>query len=212
MSKQNNHPGQQRKDTTAEAPVTPPSAPAPEVIETASAPAPVAEAKPVTAATIEKMVAVEESAIEGLDSALKKATGSTRILFSVLRDYIVAMAPNRPVGVQEGCAQQVQLYRTLNNFLNSVDGNDFQEAFGIVLGVAHLERDRSFAETHLFRFFDNVSLSANEISAFQRLLNLIKLTADHRSRAIGLKQLNFGATVAGLSEVAQNKLASFYSI
>lgn len=143
-----------------------------------------------------------------------KATGSVsgKATISALESYIEKMKPGVPVESKEGARHQEFLWRTLSNLIDS-DTEDFQEVFRGVLALVHREGRAAFAETHLFRFTENIALGHAQTKAFLALLDLIKVTADPKGRFLALKQVDFHrSTEHYWSERARQRLTNFYNL
>jgi len=127
-----------------------------------------------------------------------------------LLDYITNMAPRKPVTVEEGTRHQVQLYRTLTNIINNLD-DDFNYVFANTLQLFHEHKDGVFHECRVFRHFESIPLSKDERASFQRILNLLKLTADPKGRQLAVKQASIANTLKFVSEKGIQKVTAFYS-
>ena len=70
-----------------------------------------------------------------------------------------------------------------------------------------------FADIEVFRFMDNVALSADDRKGFQRLLNLIKVLAPVKGRSIAVKQIDFPKTLAySVTEAGRQRLLAYFEI
>ena len=143
-------------------------------------------------------------------NTIENASILGKILYQNVVDYIAAMAPRKPVLVSDGVRSQVQLFRSLTNIINNLE-SDFNVVFGSVLQLFNEHSEGSFHETRVFRFFDNIPLSKEESTSFQRLLNLIKVTADPKSRSTALKQVNIAASLEFVSEKGKQKVMAFFN-
>lgn len=130
-----------------------------------------------------------------------------------LTTYIQAVAPRKPVTTEELVRAQTSLYRVISQVINGLEGEDFTGAWGYLLQMAHAHRKGVFSEIYLFRGFEDIVLPEAERKAFQRLLNLIKLTADPKSRQIALKQVDITKTLElGLTEPGRQRVLGFYNL
>ena len=121
-------------------------------------------------------------------------------------DYMVAMAPKKPIQIDAGCRHQTRLYSSILSIINNLD-SDFNQAYGALLKLVHDNKDGVFHETQIFRFMEHISLPVNDRKAFTRILNMMKVTADPKGRDLALKQvslknsLEFGVTESGLQRI-----------
>ena len=145
---------------------------------------------------------------EAVDVSLFSPSGS--LYFQNIQDYIKAMAYRKPVSVEDGSRAQVALYRTLTGIINNL-GEDFNVVFAAVLAEFDNHRDGVFHETHAFRFMETVNLQERDRKVFQRLLNLMKHTADVKGREVALRQIDLTKTLDGFSEQSKQKVLSFYN-
>lgn len=146
------------------------------------------------------------------DRALKDVPSSS--LTGILRivEYIKKMNPKKPIEVSEGAKLQAALFRVIQSTINKEEKH-FKQIFSAMLAIFLHEKNGVFHESCLFRFMDNVPLNGNEIKAFTRLLNLMKLTCSKESRAVTLKQVDIGKTLQyGLTDDGRRKLIDFYNI
>lgn len=145
--------------------------------------------------------------------AAPAAVGITASLaLGELQNYIAAMAPRKPITVEEGCRWQLTLYRAVTTIINRTD-DDFKPAFSALLKLFEEHADAVFSETHVFRFFDNIQLPENDRKAFQRLINLIKLLAPVKGRELALKQVDFNRSLEhGVLEQAKQRLLAHFNL
>lgn len=168
--------------------------------------------KPVvqqTAAPAAQVAAVDTAAIVAKAQAEASTTG--KIILQQVADYMTAMAPRKMVSVDAGARFQVGLYRTITRMINTLD-DDFDLVFTAVLRLFADNLDGVFHETHVFRFMEHVPLSKDEITAFQRLLNLFINVADPKGRAAGLKMTDFNKTLQlGLTDAGRSRVLTYFN-
>ena len=148
--------------------------------------------------------------IDKLKADIEKASVLGKINFSNVLDYIKNMAPRKPISTDEGIRHQVALYRSLTTVINNLD-SDFNLVYGSILQLFNEHKDGAFHETRVFRFMDNITLPDNDRKSFQRLLNLVKLTADPKGRELTLKQINLDSALEFISENGRQKIMKFYN-
>lgn len=189
--------------TPAPAP-TPVSAPAP-----APTPAPKVMVKEKTA--VAKPVTDTSSTAQAeFDRLLGQVPAVRRAPIQRLQEYIDMMHPKRPLSVEEGVRHQVALFKTIQNVINRED-EYFRPLFSAILALFDLHKAGVFHETNVFRFMDNITLPDNERKAFQRLINLIKVTAAKSSRSTAIKQVNLQDSLRfGLTDEGRQRVNDFF--
>lgn len=172
-----------------------------------SAPAPiVAEPTPVkpAAPTVSQLTAA-------LEIARKEATPAGTMVIDQIAAYMDAMAPKKLQEDRDIVRSQVQLYRALTRAINTLT-DDFYLVWRAILATFHEHRDGVFHESAVFRGMQHITLPKDDIKAFQRLLNLIKITANPAGRQAAIKQVEFGKTLEfGITEAGRQKLLNFYN-
>jgi len=175
-------------------PVAPVPAPAPE-------PTPVKPAAPVIA---------EVDAI--IAKAKEEASTYGKMILDQLAGYIDAMAPKKQLSLVEQVRWQVQLYRALTNAANRLD-DDFFLVWNAILRLFHSQKDGVFHEAYVFRAMEHVTLPKDDQAGFQRLLNLVKITANQAGRQAATRQVDFKKTLEfGITEAGRQKLLNFYNV
>jgi hypothetical protein len=179
---------------TGAAPVVTPAAPV------------VAEPTPVKAAE-----PTAGELVSALQLARKEATTAGTMIIDTIIGYMDNMAPKK---LQEQSAivrNQVQLYRVLTRAINTL-GDDFFIVWKGILAAFHEHREGVFHESAVFRGMEHVNLSKDDQKAFQRILNLIKITADPKGRAAGVRLVDFNRTLEfGITEQGRQRLLNFYN-
>lgn len=129
-----------------------------------------------------------------------------------LEGYATAMAPGKPVSVQEGVNFQMQLWNAIKMMLNC-EGNEFVLHYSEMLRVIKENRKKAFSERHLYRFMEHVRMTSDDRTNFMRLLNLMLTTCDPQMRALSMRQVDLRTSLAGLrSESQRQKIQAYYSL
>lgn len=150
---------------------------------------------PVTGAAVSVVgaAAVAAAAPDTIDAVIQatlpKVTPVGQIMLHRFDEYVKEMAPGRTLSEAVGARHQVNLYRTLVGVINTLD-EDFQAVFGAIVRCFVLGDQGVFHETHVYRFMGSVALPEQDRRAFLRILNLIKLLAEPRSRQLAVRQVN----------------------
>jgi len=133
-----------------------------------------------------------------------------KMAYQNILDYMVAMAPKKPIQIETGCRHQTRLYSSILSIINNLD-SDFNTAYGALLKLVHDNRDGVFHETQIFRFMEHIALPANDRKAFTRLINLMKVTADPKGRELSLKQVSLKNSLEfGITESGLQRMMAFY--
>jgi hypothetical protein len=178
---------------------------------------PVAPAAPVTAAVVTPTpVKPAAPVLAEIDALIEKAQAEAstygKMVLEQLKGYIDSMAPKKLLSTADTVRWQVQLYRVLSNTVNRLD-DDFFLVWGTILKAFHSQKDGVFHESYVFRAMEHVTLSKEDQAAFQRLLNLVKLTASLQGRQAATRQVDFKKTLEfGVNEAGKQKLFNFYNV
>lgn len=199
-------PEQHKRIIPAQKAVVTPAAPVTQPVVDATAAVPVvAAAAPVT----------QTSTALGLFDTLITSAQSPVLVTTYrnnLATYIEQMRPGKVLNRTDATRQQQTLYATIIGICNRLQ-NDFRPAWAALLALFLEQRNGVFHERYVNRFMDNVNLSSTERAAFQNLLNLIRVTADPKGRAQGLKMIDFQrSTSLQLSDQGKDQLAKFYGL
>lgn len=135
----------------------------------------------------------------------------TKTVINSLKKYADNMDPKKPMSPAQGTMHQYELCQTLRYALNT-DPDTFKELWQFVLAFAHKHAAGVFSDRYIFRFPDQWQWSEEMLMAHQRLVNIIKLTANPQTRANGLKQVVLGRSMeVGFTNRGQQNILNFYS-
>lgn len=175
--------------------------------------APVVEPAPAPVVDSVKDAAADNgSDFDQLISSLKlKGTSEEKSLIHTIEMYIESMKPGKPVRSVEGAQSQYTLWMALFNVIHNAPSSQFKSLWNIVLGFFVKHEKGALGECYYNRFSEMWKYDTNQLTAFQRLLNLISLTANPATREVGLRQVNLDVTLSkGFSEDGRNRLIAFY--
>ena len=129
-----------------------------------------------------------------------------------LSQYVAIMAPGIIHDHAKGAQIQYTLWKALSEVLNAEQDHDsFIATWNIVLAYFNEYDKQAFGDRFVYRFADQWRWDSDELTGFQRLINIIKLTADASKRAAGLKQVNLDRSLAeGFTDIGRQHLLSFY--
>lgn len=137
---------------------------------------------------------------------------SLKVLQDSIDTYVKKMSPGVPHVGDEGSKQQAALYRIIQNVFN-LQGKDFIDGMNVVLETVKEHRKDAFNERYVFRYMNEVKLTATERKNFERVVNLFLVTCDKTDRKQNLKQIDLSYTVEGYSDPSLiQKLTEFYSM
>lgn len=186
------------------------------VVEEAKPAAPVA-VEPVKAKA--KVQVVEKPApaatnLSDLVAQIKKSgTIAQKSLVASIETYMANMAPGKPVSNEDGDKYQYQFWKTIQNLVHNAPVDEFKSLWNLLLMFVHQHKQGVFHDRYIFRFSEYWIHSVEELNGFQRILNLINLTCDPATRAVGLRQVNLDATLAdGFTEEARQRILGFYRV
>lgn len=106
-----------------------------------------------------------------------------------LMDYAKKMAPAQTMNSEAGAINQAGLYTTIVNIIDH-SGADFRIAFSALLCIFHEYRNAAFGGAYVLRFMDSVSLNSARRKAFIKIVNLLSMTANPKTRKAALKHID----------------------
>lgn len=178
--------------------------------------------EPVKAETIKakpKVQVVEKPAaqptnLSDIVAQIKKSgTIAQKSLVTSIEAYMTNMAPGKPVKTDDGAKYQYQLWKTIQNLAHNAPVEEFKSLWNLLLMFVNQHKQGVFHDRYLFRFSEYWVHSIEELNGFQRILNLINLTCDPATRALGLRQINMDATLTdGFTDEARQRILSFYRV
>lgn len=181
-------------------------------VETPVAPVPEVPAAKVEAPVVEQATEVVQDNFEATFDKIAQ-TGSTheKALINALKTYVSTMAPGQTMDPDAGASRQYHLWMSLRSVIQAAPEQEFKRLWSIVLAFAEKYKDAAFGERYVMRFAEYWRQDTDELTAFQRLINLIKLTCDPQTREKGLRQVDLTRSLdKGLSEQGRSRIISFY--
>jgi hypothetical protein len=147
-----------------------------------------------------------------VDVKLQQAEIKFQLIVDRLTAFSTAMAPNAAINETDGKAQQLALWKVIEQVLK-LEGPEFIKGFAMLLDFIAEHRTTHFSEKYAYRFFGPLALSAGDKRNFNRLLNLFIATADRATRRMGLEQVGLQASLAGIRDSGiQQRVTEFYQI
>lgn len=123
--------------------------------------------------------------------AMVKQTNNAAVINYVneLMDYAKKMAPAQTMNSEAGAINQAGLYTTIVNIIDH-SGADFRIAFSALLCIFHEYRNAAFGGAYVLRFMDSVSLNGARRKAFIKIVNLLSMAANPKTRKAALKHID----------------------
>lgn len=142
---------------------------------------------------------------------------AAQILLQGVKDrldtYVEKMSPGKTISTADGAFQQTQLWQGVIKTLLQQPPDIFMIGWGLVLDMFHEHRTGAFSAAYINRFREEIKLTSSERRNFERLVHLAYVTAEKRTRALALKQLDINVILAGLpSEEQRQKVLGFYQL
>lgn len=154
-------------------------------------------------------VSAAQALKQDLDRILANVPGAYRGDVVRLEQYCVTMAPGRPISDVAGAAQQVALFRLLQNIINRND-TYFQPLFTAVLRIFRAHANGALSDTSRNRFDGHISLSREERRALQKITHLLALAADTKTRSMLRSMVDVDTALEdGLTEEGRSRVISF---
>lgn len=140
-----------------------------------------------------------------------EGTGAQKATILGIEQYIDNMKPGKPLQHHDGAMHQYRFWKLISHLLETAPQEEFRKLWAILLLHAKQHSEGVFADRYVFRFAEHWSQNVAELNAFQRIINIIRLTADPEKRAAGLKQVDLNRSMEeGFTETARQRLISFY--
>lgn len=128
-----------------------------------------------------------------------------------LDSYVENMRPGRPIEPKDGAAMQAVLWNTIRLILKQ-PAPDFVTLLNNLLNTIKVNRQGVFNERYVYRFLDEVRITAPERRNFERILNLFLTTCDPQTRLASLRQVSLQTTLSGFTNQDEvSKLTAFYN-
>lgn len=126
--------------------------------------------------------------------------------------YIKEMFPGVKVSEDDGARNQYLLWKTISSSVETCDANDFRRTWNIFLNYFNEYKDTVFHEKYVYRFSEYWLWSADELNAYQRIVNVLMLTRNPADRQARTKEVSLDRSLAHeFSEEARQKIISFYN-
>lgn len=149
---------------------------------------------------------------ETLISQLKQSgTAPQKNLINALENYVGFMMPGNAISDDAGARQQYMLWKALIFVIDESPSDEFKKLWNIVLAFFEEYKKTVFHDRYVFRFSEFWQWSDTDLTAMQRIINIIKLTCNPDTRTTGIRKVDLNRSLeTGISDNGRQKLVSFY--
>ncbi len=149
---------------------------------------------------------------ELIDHLIIHGNSSQKEVIRTMDEYIAAMAPNKAMDADTGAKWQRRLWTMVSNVLTRIPRDEFDITWNTILNYfnEHGADNDVLGARFVFRFNHMWAHSKTDLDNLNKLLNLIRLTCNPATRAIGLKQVDLDRTLANVGQESRNRLLNFY--
>lgn len=149
----------------------------------------------------------------------KKHHGSKshKDLIYTIEKYVSDMKPGKPLKFHEGATHQINLWKAISSLISHTSHDEFSALWGLLLLLVHVHKDGVFHDRYVFRFSHPDTNSPSpwrdtDLTAFQRIMSIIKISADPETRHNTTKQVHLERSLeVGFTESDVQKLINFYT-
>lgn len=169
--------------------------------------APVDEAGYVEAVNV-PVAATFESYIEAM-----KAAGNlgTKAFISFLDDYVTSMNPARRMTDDVGSQHQMRLWGYISTVVEKTSGEEFTTNWRILLAYANQHAAGVFNPRYVYRFSPAWTRGEDSLNAFNRIIDLVLMTANPATRAEKLRRVALDRALhTSVSPEASQRIVAFY--
>jgi len=137
---------------------------------------------------------------------------STKTLLSTLQAYVKVMSND--ITSTDGARQQQLLWFAIFNTAEKItDRSEFRKNWSLILAFYYQYRDGVFSMTKVNRFSDSWSRKDSRLTAFQRLNNLLIVTAAPDTRFSAVSKVNMTSTLdLCWTEAGKANINAYYRI
>ena len=134
-------------------------------------------------------------------------------LVRIMTDYLVHMAPKKPITTDAGAKQQYNLWMAIKNITSVVTRDQFDAAWSLLLAYFKEFGNGALSELYVHRFNDAWAWDPKELTMLNVSINLLKRTIEVETKNIPLlKQIDLEKTLAtGFSDEARQRIMNFYA-
>lgn len=148
-----------------------------------------------------------------IENIKQNGTVHAKSLIVSIENYMREMAPGIPMDNDKGARFQHTLWKTIYQVVENVPVDEFRKCWNIILSYFnnYKERKSVFNERYVFRFSEYWVWPEDELSAFQRTLNILILTANPETRNQELRHVDLDRSLElGYSDEGRQRIINFY--
>jgi hypothetical protein len=151
-----------------------------------------------------------ESYLESIRTGESKVA---RALLSAMEDYSSKMAPRLPVTGDAGARIQHSFWKNIVTAIRSSEHGEFPKIWNLLLRYIHNAGEKSaFGDRYVYRFAEYWQYNQTELDAYQRILNLVKTTANSETRQAKLKEVDLVRSLSlYFTEEDRQRIIQFYT-
>lgn len=128
-----------------------------------------------------------------------------------IEQYMERMTPGLSMDFNDGARHQHMLWKLLQGVIERAPQEQFKRMWSIILGYFEQHKDGVFGDRYIYRFSEYWHQGEAELAAFQRIINVIRLTSNAEERAKGLRQVDLSRSLEqGFSEQGRQRVVGFY--
>lgn len=184
---------------------------APVVQTPAPAPAPAPAVAPAVAPVVEAAPAKTLSKLERMvQKAMTTGTTTEKQLISFFNNYIDVMAPGKPMDSKKGAGHQQTLWRGILTALN--DDENFDKSFPLMIEFVKEHRKGVFSDSYAFRFTEQMTLSKEQLAAFNSFIVTLQIAAGLVNKKDMSKQVDLNKLMTPVyKEATRQRLIAYFS-
>lgn len=133
-------------------------------------------------------------------------------ILATLSMYAQQMDPTHPILEADGARMQSRLLRMLTNLIN-LEESHFEPIFRVVLAWFELNSNKCMHPASAHRFLHLMPVSADELRAFNNLVDMFRLLAPAKSREVAKRQVSFEKALQyGLTDSGRQRIRNFFNV
>ena len=163
---------------------------------------------------VEVSATKESGDLDYLNKAYQTNNVAVKMALDEIVEYMEAMKPGKAMTSIEGAKRQAKLYYAIRNIIEH-SGDAFNVAFTALLKIVEKNDHPGgvFYDTYVMRFVENLALTTNDIHAFRRIINLLKILAPVKGRAEAAKQVSFTKSLQfGLTDEGRQRILTYFNV
>lgn len=109
--------------------------------------------------------------------------------------------------------RQLKFFKSLMDVIENTPAEDFKKNWIIILSYFYRYKNEAFGERYVNRFAEFWDTNDDRLKAFQRLVNLITLSANPAERHLAIQRVNLPKTMElEFTESGRNNIGQFYAV